>query len=154
MKKNLRLLCLGLAAATITCGFAQEDKTSLLKNTDMEQGLKGWSFDGGKLMGKNTKNPASRTGFYGMNEGVLEAWNGNGNGLGTCGGIGAGGNIQTQQGTNHDHQGQRNDNQFLVLHKKSSKKSNKAAAPPGTPQPFFCDNAHLHNHAEVGETSS
>ena len=81
MKKNLRLLCLGLAAATITCGFAQEDKTSLLKNTDMEQGLKGWSFDGGKLMGKNTKNPASRTGFYGMNEGVLEAWNGNGNGL-------------------------------------------------------------------------
>ena len=35
MKKNLRLLCLGLAAATITCGFAQEPQnmTSLLKNT-------------------------------------------------------------------------------------------------------------------------
>ena len=81
MKKNLRLLCLGLAAATITCGFAQEDKTSLLKNTDMEQGLKGWSFDGGKLMGKNKKDLFYRPGFYGMSNGVLEAWNGNGSGL-------------------------------------------------------------------------
>ena len=81
MKKNLRLLCLGLAAATFTCGFAQDDKTSLLQNADMEQGLKGWVFDGAQLLGKNTKNPVSRTGFYGMNNGVLEAWNANGNGL-------------------------------------------------------------------------
>ena len=81
MKKNLRLLCLGLAAATITCGFAQEDKTSLLKNADMEQGLKGWVVDGSQFLGKNTKNLSTQTGFYGMGQTVLEAWNGNGNGL-------------------------------------------------------------------------
>ena len=74
MKKNLRLLCLGLAAATITCGFAQEDKTSLLKNADMEQGVKGWSFDGVDVVGKNTKNPSTQIGFHGMNKGVQEAW--------------------------------------------------------------------------------
>ena len=83
MKKNLRLLCLGLAAATFTCSFAQEaqNMTDKLTNADMELGLKGWGFDGEKLMGKNTKNPAVQTGFYGMANGVLEAWNGNGNGL-------------------------------------------------------------------------
>ena len=77
MKKNLRLLCLGLAAATITCGFAQEDKTSLLKNADMEQGLKGWSFDGTDVLGKNSKNPSTQIGFHGMNKGVQEAWHSN-----------------------------------------------------------------------------
>ena len=77
MKKNLRLLCLGLAAATFTCSFAQEDMTSLLKNTDMEQGAKGWAFDGEQVMGKNTKNLFTRPGFYGMSGAVLEAWNGN-----------------------------------------------------------------------------
>lgn len=81
MKKNLRLLCLGLAAATVTCGFAQEDKTSLLKNADMEQGIKGWVVDGSQFLGKNTKNLSVQTGFYGMGQTVLEAWNGNGNGL-------------------------------------------------------------------------
>jgi len=83
MKKNLRLLCLGLAAATFTCSFAQEpqDMTYKLTNADMEQGLTGWAIDGEKLMGKNTKNPATQTGFYGMSKGVLEAWNGNGKGL-------------------------------------------------------------------------
>ena len=74
MKKNLRLLCLGLAAATVTCGFAQEDKTSLLKNADMEQGLKGWSFDGVDVMGKNTKVATTKIGFHGMTQGVQEAW--------------------------------------------------------------------------------
>ena len=79
MKKNLRLLCLGLAAAAFTSGFAQESQnmTSLLKNTDMEQGLKGWAVDGEKVMGKNTKNLFTRPGFYGMSGAVLEAWNGN-----------------------------------------------------------------------------
>ena len=81
MKKNLRLLCLGLAAATVTCGFAQVDKTSLLKNADMEQGLKGWVVDGSQFLGKNTKNLSTQTGFYGMGQTVLEAWNGNGNGV-------------------------------------------------------------------------
>lgn len=77
MKKNLRLLCLGLAAATITCGFAQEDKTSLLKNADMEQGVKGWSFDGTDVVGKDTKNPSVKIGFHGMSNGVQEAWHSN-----------------------------------------------------------------------------
>ena len=81
MKKNLRLLCLGLAAATFTCSFAQEEKTSLLENTDMALGLKGWAFDGEKLMGKNTKDLTYRPGFYGMNMEVLETWNGSGAGL-------------------------------------------------------------------------
>lgn len=80
MKKNLRLLCLGLFAATFTFGYAQEDKTSLLKNADMELGSKGWVFDGKQILGKNTKNlntDASKIGFHGMNQGVLEAWNAN-----------------------------------------------------------------------------
>ena len=77
MKKNLRLLCLGLAAATITCGFAQEDKTSLLKNADMEQGVKGWSFDGTDVVGKNTKLATTKIGFHGMSNGVQEAWHSN-----------------------------------------------------------------------------
>ena len=84
MKKNLRLLCLGLAAAAFTSSFAQEPQnmTSLLKNADMEQGLKGWVVDGGKIMGKNTKNlSGSQCGFYGMGQSVLEAWDGYGNGL-------------------------------------------------------------------------
>lgn len=77
MKKNLRLLCLGLAAATFTCGFAQEDMTSKLKNADMEQGLKGWAFDGERILGKNKKDVNTQIGFHGMDNGVLEAWNGN-----------------------------------------------------------------------------
>ena len=79
MKKNLRMLCMGLAAAAFTCSFAQtaQDMTSLLKNTDMEEGLKGWSFEGERFLGKNTKNLFTRPGFYGMSGAVLEAWNGN-----------------------------------------------------------------------------
>ncbi len=77
MKKNLRLLCLGLAAATFTCSFAQEDYTDRLTNADMEQGLRGWGFSGVTLLGKNSKDPAAKPGFYGMNKGVLEAWNAN-----------------------------------------------------------------------------
>ena len=79
MKKNLRLLCLGLAAATFTCSFAQENYTDKLTNADMELASKGWGFEGEKVLGKNTKNPATQTGFYGMNKGVLEAWNANAN---------------------------------------------------------------------------
>ena len=79
MKKNLRMLCMGLAAAAFTCSFAQtaQDMTSLLKNTDMEEGLKGWSFEGERYLGKNTKDLFYRPGFYGMSGAVLEAWNGN-----------------------------------------------------------------------------
>ena len=79
MKKNLRLLCLGLVAAAFTSGFAQEaqDMTSLLKNTDMEQGMKGWAFDGTDVMGKHSKNPSTQIGFHGMNNGVQESWHSN-----------------------------------------------------------------------------
>ena len=81
MKKNLRLLCLGLAAATFTAGFAQvENVTSKLKNADMEQGIKGWNVDGeSHIFGKTTTNKA---GFHGMRDGVLETWDGSGNALG------------------------------------------------------------------------
>lgn len=79
MKKNLRLLCLGLAAATFTCGFAQEaqDYTDKLQNADMELAAKGWGFDGEQLLTKNSKDPVAKPGFYGVNKGVVEAWNGN-----------------------------------------------------------------------------
>lgn len=80
MKKNLRLLCLGLAAAaTFTASFAQTETnlTDRLKNTDMEQGLRGWAFDGEQLFSKNTKDLSYRPGFYGMGNAVLEAWHGN-----------------------------------------------------------------------------
>ena len=82
MKKNLRLLCLGLATAAFTVGFAQgENVTSKLKNADMEQGIKGWGIDGEtNIWGKNTKthNPGytNRVGYHGMNGGVLENWKG------------------------------------------------------------------------------
>ena len=82
MKKNLRLLCLGLAAATFTAGFAQaQDVTSKLRNADMEEGVKGWGIDGeSNIFGKNTK--VGRPGFHGVNNMVLENWNGSGAGLG------------------------------------------------------------------------
>lgn len=82
MMKNLRMLCLGLAAATITAGFAQaENVTSKLKNADMEQGIKHWGIEGvSNIWGKNTKTHSSayktRIGYHGMNEGVLENWKG------------------------------------------------------------------------------
>lgn len=81
MKKNLRLLCLGLAAATFTAGFAQaENVTSKLRNADMEQGVKGWGIDGeSNIFGKNKKNGG---GYHGMKDGVLENWNGSGSPLG------------------------------------------------------------------------
>ncbi len=74
MKKNLRLLCLGLAAATFTAGFAQaENVTSKLRNADMEQGIKGWGVDGeANIFGKNTK--IGRPGFHGVTNMVLENW--------------------------------------------------------------------------------
>ena len=81
MKKNLRLLCLGLAALTFTAGFAQaENVTSKLRNADMEEGVRGWGIDGqGNIFGKNTK--IGRPGFHGVNNMVLENWNGSGAGL-------------------------------------------------------------------------
>lgn len=83
MKKNLRLLCLGLAALSVTASFAQgENVTSKLRNADMEEGIRGWGVDGeSNIFGKNTKSQASRPGFHGVTGGVLENWNGSGAGL-------------------------------------------------------------------------
>lgn len=77
MKKNLRLLCLGLAAASFMTSFAQEDVTSKLINADMEKGVIGWNlkFDS-HIWKKNTKNQATRPGFHGVNNVVLENWKG------------------------------------------------------------------------------
>lgn len=57
--------------------FAQgRDVTAkYLRNADMEQGMKYWSLEGEKVLSKNRKNPATKVGYHGMNQGVLEAWN-------------------------------------------------------------------------------
>ena len=78
MKKNLRLLCLGLAAAAVTSSFAQEatDMTSLLKNPTMESGIKAWSFKSTKPMYLGNKKSDSYVGYHGISGSVYEAWNG------------------------------------------------------------------------------
>ena len=54
MKKNLRLLCLGLAALTFNAGFAQaENVTSKLRNANLEEGIRGWGVEGtSQIFGK------------------------------------------------------------------------------------------------------
>ncbi len=81
MKKNLRMLCLGLAALTFSAGFAQaENVTFKLRNANMEEGVRGWGIDGeSNIFGKNSKNGG---GYHGMKNGVLENWNGSGASLG------------------------------------------------------------------------
>ena len=76
MKKNLRLLCLGLAAATFTASFAQaENVTSKLVNADMEKGVIGWTIDfDSHIWKKNTKSQAAKRGFHGVTNTVLENW--------------------------------------------------------------------------------
>ena len=44
MMKNLRMFCLGLAAATFTASFAQTNVTEKLLNADMEKGVLGWNI--------------------------------------------------------------------------------------------------------------
>ena len=76
MKRNLRMLCLGLAASAFTASFAQaEDVTAKLFNADMEQGVIGWTIDfESHIWKKNTKNQAAKRGFHGVNATVLENW--------------------------------------------------------------------------------
>ena len=92
MKKNLRLLCLGLAAATFAGSFAQEpkDMTSLLKNPTMEAGVKAWSFAAStKPMAVGKKNTGtSHFGYHGMSASIFEAWNGKATKEGTGGDTG------------------------------------------------------------------
>jgi len=77
MKKNLRLLCLGLAVASFTTSFAQEDVTSKLVNADMERGVYGWdiSFESHNW-GLNRNKAARAAGYYGFKGINLEVWSG------------------------------------------------------------------------------
>lgn len=77
MKKNLRLLCLGLAAASFATSFAQTDVTSKLVNADMERGVSGWdiTFDSHNW-GLNRNKSKRAAGFYGFKDISLEAWSG------------------------------------------------------------------------------
>lgn len=76
MKKNLRMLCLGLAASAFTASFAQaENVTAKLFNADMEKGVVGWTIDfDSHIWKKNTKSQAAKRGFHGVNGTVLENW--------------------------------------------------------------------------------
>ena len=73
MKKNLRLLCLGLATAALTTSFAQaENVTSKLLNADMERGVIGWSIEfDSHIWKKTTKNQIAKPGFHGVNNAAL-----------------------------------------------------------------------------------
>ncbi|MBR4042746.1 MAG: hypothetical protein IKJ09_10645, partial [Bacteroidaceae bacterium] len=76
MKKNLRLLCLGLAALTFTAGFAQaENVTSKLRNADLEEGIRGWGVDGtSQIFGKVSKSHATKNGYHGVDGQAAEMW--------------------------------------------------------------------------------
>ena len=77
MKKNLRMFCLGLAAASCLTSFAQvENVTSKLQNADFEWGVAYWdvTFES-QIWGKNA-NKSKATGFYGYSGTSLEVWNG------------------------------------------------------------------------------
>lgn len=72
MKKNLRFLCLGLAAATFATGFAQDNVTDKLLNADMEKGVLGWDITfNDQIWTKQTKTQA---GYHGFNGSCLQVW--------------------------------------------------------------------------------
>ena len=68
---NFKLYYCGEVSSAFTDG---KNVSAMLRNADMEQGLKYWNFDGIQLMGRNSKNVANQVGFHGMNQGVQEAW--------------------------------------------------------------------------------
>ena len=73
MKKNLRLLCLGLAASAFTSSFAQaENVTSKLINADMEKGVIGWNIKFESNIYK--KQQKSQGSYHGFNSVCLENW--------------------------------------------------------------------------------
>ena len=67
MKKNLRMLFLGLAAATFSASFAQDNVTDKLINADLSKGVLGWdiTFES-NLWQKQQKGQASYHGFNGV----------------------------------------------------------------------------------------
>ena len=72
MMKNLRMFCLGLAAATFTASFAQTNVTEKLLNADMERGVRGWNIEFESNIWK--KNKKSQSSYHGFNGAVLENW--------------------------------------------------------------------------------
>ena len=76
MKKNLRLLCLGLAALTFNAGFAQaENVTSKLRNANLEEGIRGWGVEGtSQIFGKVSKSHATKNGYHGVDGQAVEMW--------------------------------------------------------------------------------
>ena len=91
MKKNLRMLCMGLAAAATSMAFAQEpqDYTSKLWNADFEKGPHGWDITGENTAGGNSynvwmpqvKGDAKAAGYHGHNNIALENWKSAGSGV-------------------------------------------------------------------------
>lgn len=75
MKKNLRMLFLGLAAAAFGTGFAQENVTGKLLNADMSRGVLGWDITfTNEIWTKQTKN---QEGYHGFKDACLQVWKGN-----------------------------------------------------------------------------
>ncbi len=74
MKKNLRMLCTGLAAAVFATSFAQEGKnvTDKLVNADMEKGVVGWDLTFESSVWK--KQSKSTAGYHGVDGFCVENW--------------------------------------------------------------------------------
>ena len=86
MKKNLRMLCMGLAAAATSMAFAQEPQnfTSKLWNSDFEKGPHGWDITGESgdqyynVWMPQVKGDVKAPGYHGHNNIALEIWQGSG----------------------------------------------------------------------------
>ena len=81
MKKNLRMLCMGVVAAFSAVSFAQTNVTDKLLNPDAEKGVLGWDVtfvDGGNIWNKQTKGQEKAVGYHGYFNWALENWRGSG----------------------------------------------------------------------------
>ena len=84
MRKTLRVLCLGIAAAFSAISFAQTNVTDKLINPDAELGMLGWDVtfvDGGQIWNKQTKGEEKAPGYYGFNNWAFENWRNSSAGL-------------------------------------------------------------------------
>ena len=81
MLKNLRTLCVGVAAAFSVASFAQTNVTNKLLNPDAEMGVLGWDVtfvDGGQVWNKQTKGQEKAVGYHGYFNWAFENWRGSG----------------------------------------------------------------------------
>ena len=84
MRKTLRVLCLGIAAAFSAISFAQTNVTNKLINPDAELGMLGWDVtfvNGGQIWNKQTKGEEKAPGYYGFDNWAFENWRNNAAGL-------------------------------------------------------------------------